>query len=234
MKPRAFAHASIPSHIPPETPSIDKMGRLVRLMMDEGVPLDLRYIILMNQGINLKAHWIKQSFQRLNECKNNFCERIDADHIKLKPEAIIPISKELDMILFQLSSILDFFSREIDILFKLGYGKHSSFNKIVNSCKKKNINDPLVIKLIELTKCDWYKYFRKMRNRITHRMPFNIQGRRGEIYLPLNPNDDEIISPTVEKYEIIETSKTWIYEILEVVDISTDEIGRRKIKTWDE
>ena len=76
--------------------------------------------------------------------------------------------------------------------------------------------------IVEFEKSDLYRYFRAMRNRITHRLPFVTRGvlslTKHMFLFPDDPNSDDVVLKTENDIDVLETCKDWVYKILNFVD----------------
>ena len=79
--------------------------------------------------------------------------------------------------------ILDFLAREVNIAFGLGIPlKGVGFNQVVSKCESVIPDDEITSLLCKFTSSDLHQYFRKMRNRITHRLPFVLKGMGNQFF----------------------------------------------------
>ena len=89
---------------------------------------------------------------------------------------------------------------------------------MVRECKKKIPEEQITKSLVSFSESELYKYFRGMRNRITHRLPFVIRGMNDQLFFPDEPNDDEVVPKTTKYIDVCVTIEKWINEILGFVD----------------
>lgn len=95
------------------------------------------------------------------------------------------------------------------------------FGKVVTKCNKVIPDELITKKLNECVITDWYAYFREMRNRITHRLPFVLRGMNDKIFFPDFPEKDEIQPSIKKQIDILETCQIWLNTILSLVDLAT-------------
>jgi hypothetical protein len=200
-----------------------------------------------------KVNRLKRDIHNLNSRKKNIEKVLLTDEATLntrlqtalrklkdvRPDLFFPAWREIDNLIFELGSILDFFSREINLAFNLEIPLRSvGFSKVVRTCEKKIPDERITETVTEFHNLELHKYFRKMRNRITHRLPFVIKGMNDQIYFPDNPNDDNIFPKTDLMIDIYQTCRDWLHEILEFVDTSSvlvfEMIAKMVIKDEDE
>jgi len=176
-------------------------------------------ILLLNNSIFLKAEFAKQSYRIIDECYSKYGELLEDGGYLVRPTEIFPAWREIDNLIFELGSILDFFSREINLAYNLGIKKNAvGFSRLVRKCKETIPNEPITQSLVNFSESKLHTYFRGLRNRITHRLPFVFRGMNDQIFLPDNPNDDDVIPKTKKQIDVGETCRRWLYEILEFVD----------------
>ena len=86
------------------------------------------------------------------------------------------------------------------------------------SCKIKIPDEEITHLLRDFYDSDMHRYFRKMRNRLTHRLPFVWKGKENQFFYPDDPNNDDI-NPKVEmEIDILSTSEGWLFQILKFID----------------
>lgn len=193
-------------------------------------------IFHLNNSIFLKAEFAKTAFRTIQTCYERYGKEVEGGYI-VRPDLFFPAWREIDNLIFELGSILDFFAREINLAFDLEIPlRNVGFSKIVRTCRK-NIPDEKITKsLTEFYESEVHKYFREMRNRITHRLPFVLKGMNDQIYFPDDPDDDEVFPKTDLMIDIYQTCRDWLFGILEFVDNSSvlvlGKLG--KMATYDE
>jgi len=175
----------------------------------------------LNNSIFLKAEFAKTAFRIIEDCYEKYGKEVEGGYL-VRPDLFFPAWRELDNLIFELGSILDFFSREINLAFDLNIPLQSvGFFKVVKTCEKKIPDERITKTLTEFHNSELHKYFRKMRNRITHKLPIVLRGMNDQIYFPDNPNDDNIFPKTDLMIDIYQTCRDWLHEILEFVDTSS-------------
>ena len=107
----------------------------------------------------------------------------------------------------------------------LGYGQESSLYKVTEKMKEDHPDNSLTTLLQKFYDSAVQRYFRKMRNRITHRLPFDIRiAGAPRILFPDDPNSDDMYPSTDKKIEVITRCETWINGILSFLDNVTGEL----------
>lgn len=175
-------------------------------------------------GIVLKAEFAKESVLKIKEA----CEKIGTKGekgIKLQQDKIFVIIKELDLVLFELHSLLELLARILDYVFQFKICKKTTFAKVVNKIKKLESTDAMTQRIVSFYDSDSHQYFRKMRNRSTHRLPFTYSGTNLDAYLPDDPDEDDPVYSIKKKIELYPTVKQWLFEILALVDDVCEFIG---------
>lgn len=220
MKDRAFVLKIIIPHTEPKTRIISALQHATHSMLDGSViPESIERILLLNNAIFLKSEFAKQSLRIIQECYKKYGKLLEDGTYLVNPLEFFPALREIDNIIFELGSILDFFAREIDIAFKLGIDlMNVGFGRVVGQCKQDLHTEPITKALIEFSDTDSYKYFRGMRNRVMHRLPFVTQGTNDQIFFPDDPDSDDVIPSTENKIDVCETCNLWLHEILSFVD----------------
>ena len=211
-------------HTDPKTPFINFINNSQITTSDKSkIPEKFKLVLLLNKGIFLKCEFAKISLRIIETCHKDYFKLTDNTHAELRPMRFFPALREIDSLIFELSSILDFFAREINILFNLGIDfRNVTFSKVTKKCERKQISKPLTNALVNFEKSEFYQYFKGMRNRITHRLPFVTRGMislTGHMFFfPDYPESDDVNPKTENEIDVLSTCKNWVYEILEFVD----------------
>lgn len=221
------------SDLPPAIPVFHKMSSKIKAQLDQNaVPKRYERLYDIHGSVGLKAIFIKESLKKIKYHKQNFGPFTNGHQITFKGVEVPNLVKEIDSLIFELSSMLDFFSRELDLILDPWFGKDSAIWKIYKKCIKECSHDPLAKRLIDVVQSDWYPYFRKMRNRITHRLPITISTYGSEAYFPDNPSSDDLFPGTSKRFSLIGTCERWVNDVLDYINDSTKEIGRRVFSDW--
>lgn len=175
-------------------------------------------IFHLNNSIFIKAEFAKTAFRIIETCYSKYGTKVEGGYM-IKPDLFFPAWREVDNLIFELGSILDFFAREINILYKLDIPLRSvSFSRVVEKCESQRSDEKITTTLTGFHNSELHKYFREMRNRVTHRLPFVLKGMNNQIYFPDDPNDDEVSPKTDAKIDIYHTCRDWLYGILDFID----------------
>lgn len=173
----------------------------------------------INNGIFMKTEYAKTSLAIIKNCYSKYGRDLEDGNVAINFLEIFPALREFDNILFELGSILDFIARSVNISHKLGLSPiRVKFSSVVHRLKTQHQNSDISNHFQAFSDSDTHIYFRKMRNRVTHRLPFETRGIGRRLYFPDNPLS-ETSEPQLEgKYEVLETCTKWINEILPFVD----------------
>jgi hypothetical protein len=218
-----FFNVKIP-HTDPKTPFINFItNSQISTSGGSEIPEKTRLVLFLNKAIFLKCEFAKKSLRIIESCHKEYFRLIDNTRVNLRPMRFFPALREIDSLIFELSSILDFFGREINILYTLGIDlRKVDFSNVTKKCQKKLPNEPITKALVKFEKTDSYHYFKEMRNRITHRLPFVTRGVASltghRFFFPDDPENDDINPKTENEIDVLTTCKNWVYEILEFVD----------------
>ena len=207
-------------HTEPKTPFIVGFLNSSGVMIDGSeIPEEILKVQLINRAIFFKSEFAKESFRIIEKCYQKYGKKLDDGFISVDPRAFHPAIKEIDTLLFELSSILDFLAREINYAFRLRvHFKNISFTRVVNSLKRKHPDLQITKNVVEFSDSETQQYFRKMRNMVTHRLPFQIVGRGVRVFFPDDPESDVSRPSTKMGIDVYETCRTWLYEILDFID----------------
>lgn len=173
---------------------------------------------MLNNSLFLKAEFAKEAYFYIKNAYSQYGQPSGEGYM-VRPDIMIQVWREFDNLIFELGSILDFLCGEINMAFDLGLKPHQiGFNKVVRACNQKKPEVEITRRLVDFQKSDLQSYFRRMRNRITHRLPVLYQGMNDQLFFPDDPFDDDISPKTDEQIDVLETCTNWIYGILEFVD----------------
>jgi hypothetical protein len=190
----------------------------IKLAGDEKTRENAEKLFMFNNSIFTKAEFAKSAYRTIKFCYENYAVPI-AEGYGIRPELMVPAMKEVDSLIFELGTILDFLAREVNIAYGLGISrKDVGFKQVVTRCKSVIPEDEITSLLCEFSSSDLHQYFRQMRNRITHRLPFLLKGMDDQFFLPDDPESDTVEPRTDLKIDLLETCEKWLFEILEFVD----------------
>lgn len=206
------------SHTNPKTPFINFITHANFEPNKDELPEKRKRVLLLNKGIFLKSEFAKASFRIIKKCYKEY-STLDDEGFKIRPIKFFPALREIDALIFELSSILDFFAREINTLLDLSIPlKKVNFSNMVSVCRKKYPNEQITIELNNFFNSESHRYFRGMRNRITHRLPFVTKGKLDQIFFPDDPDSDDVDPLTEKNIDVLKACKKWLHDILLFVD----------------
>lgn len=144
-----------------------------------------------------------------------------------------------DLFVFELFSVLDFLSREINIVMELDLPEKSiGIWNVKQKLMGMHSDDPIAQELNILFREKWFQYFRKMRNRITHRLGIFLffTADTLETYLPDQPFQDiqDILEDDScdQKREVIEHCQCWLLHMFKFVEKISELMGKKIFKDW--
>jgi len=204
--------------IPHTEPIMPILHATITLSGDETTRENAEKLFLFNNSIFIKSEFAKSSYRTIKYAYENYAIPI-GDGYGIRPELMVPAMKEVDCLIFELGSILDFLAREVNIAFGLGIPlKSVGFKQVATQCESIYPDDEITSLFCGFASSDLHQYFREMRNRITHRLPFVLKGVDDQFFLPDDPESDEVEQKTDSKIDLLETCEKWLFEILEFVD----------------
>lgn len=207
-------------HTEPKTPFIVGVQSGFHQMISGGpIPMEILRIQLINRAIFLKSEFAKESFRIIEECYQKYARVLKDGKFLVKPWLFYPALKQIDLLLFELGSILDFFAREINQAYSLRIRlRNVTFSRVVKVLKKKHDDLPITEAVLEFDDSELHNYFRKMRNMITHRLPYQTLGQNTQLFFPDDPDSDEVTPKIENKIDVYETCRMWLNQILTFVD----------------
>lgn len=192
---------------------------------------------MLNNSLFVKSEFAKTAYYIIKNSYEQYARPI-GEMYKVNPQIMYPALREINNLIFELGSILDFLSWEMNIAYDLGLKRHEvGFNRLISVCEKKIPDEEVTDKICKFAKSELHQYFRKMRNRLTHRLPFVVKGMNDQLFFPDNPYDEDISPKTDNQIDILERCNEWIYGIIGFVDMITllifQEIAKFDYKTKD-
>jgi len=213
-------------HTEPKTPVIVALLLGTHTMKKGGeIPESIHRVRLLNSAIFMKAEIAKSSYRTIEKHYSKYVNVLEDGRFAIRPLDFLPAMKEIDLLIFELGSILDFFAREINFAYKLGIKiKYISFGRLIHELRNHRTDLPITKHILDFADSDTHSYFRKMRNMVTHRLPFRFKGSDTRLFFPDDPDSDEVYPTTDLMIDVCKTCKKWLYEILFFVDQTSIEI----------
>jgi len=173
----------------------------------------------INNGVFMKTEYAKTSLKIIEDCYTKYGIDLEDGNVYVNFNEIFPALREFDNILFELGSILDFISRAVNISHKLGLSPGKvQFSTVVKELHNQHPKSDISNHFQTFSRSDTHAYFRKMRNRVTHRLPYETRGRGRRLYFPDDPLSEDSEPQIENEHDVLETCKKWINEILPFVD----------------
>lgn len=229
----------------PQTPNFRKMSVMLGKTSTK-IPIDEKTIILKHGAVGIKMCFVCDLMEKLQMLS----DKIKAWHngkgiVYTKKKEFYDFIFNLDIYIFELYSILDYFALELGDILKLKKKKKRKMVDIEYFTDLKKAHgfgqNTLVIKqkAQNLENQPWFKYFHDMRNRIAHRLPISLGGL---ISLPLHDKyiefpffPDEPKNPNVtyiKKLVPLTNCKKWLNGIFSFVDDVCADLGRELFGTF--
>jgi len=150
----------------------------------------------------------------------------------------------LQIFLFELYSILDYFAAEMALILKLKKRKkrktvfidpeRTSLTEVRQAINFKN---KVERKIEDLEKKPWFKYFHTMRNRVTHKLPISLGALvivgENTIEFPFLPDEPLERKPTFyEKRNPLTGCEKWLEGVFAFVDDVSCDLGKELFDTF--
>jgi len=221
--------------LPPKLPQHVKVSEKLRAGEEFKKVVNRDLFILVHGSLGIKIQIVKTSMERLRQIADRMGPKIvDEKTIALNPREFPNFLKELDIFLFELYSVFDFFSREVDLVLGPWLNERSDFGRIKKELEIKMPQDEITKRTVQLWESDWFDYFRKLRNRITHRfgvvLSSFIYPSSTILYLPDSPNTYP--SKIDKKLEVMPNCQLWLENSLSFMNEITGLLGARVFKNW--
>jgi len=192
--------------------------------MMKGGPLSLkvRKLLFINNGIFIKAEFVKTSFRIIETCYHRWASKLPDGNIRINPALFYPALREIDNLILEQGTILDLFSRELNITcdLKIPFRK-IDFGNAVREITRIEAENELKKHILAFANSESYLYYKDIRNMIAHRLPFVTRGNDTKLYFPDDPNEDAIIPKMDREIDIYDTCKEWVHSFFSFLDKGT-------------
>ena len=238
----------IPFHIPrerkkgPQTPNFRKLSVLLRSKTPPKKTIDRESVMLQHGAVGTKMIFV---------CEYILCEleRLNGELKAWRDEGVVYIDPRkfydniftLDVYVFELYSIFDYIALEIGQILQLKkktrkngmvdieYFSDLSHRKLTHGKNFGQTTQVIQQKAKKLESQPWFKYFRKLRNRIVHRLPISfkalVYGESFEFpFLPDDPLDPN--SPSEKRLNPLKECQKWLKETFSFIDEISNDLGR--------
>lgn len=216
----------------PPTPNF---GKFSQMLNDKSLPkntFDLEKVDDQHGGVGMKMVFVSEvleTLQKLEQLGSKDKIFSDGTIIYMNKGVFFGIIFNLDIIVFELYSVLDYFAVELTQIFGLRVKKKNHLKEVEYFSELKNSKglDPRIAQKVDsLIKQEWFDYFHSLRNRVTHRLPINLGSlvreqdyKIASIEFPFLPdNPDEVMSPFERKLDPANEAKKWLEGIFSFID----------------
>jgi hypothetical protein len=195
-------------------------------------------MISKHGGVGIKMNFACDIFEKLEQLSDDVKAWRDGNSTFTKEKEYYNYIFNLDIFIFELYSILEYFALDMGEILKL---KKKLKNKTVeieyftDLHKALNLDPKIRQKVNVFERQSWFKYFHEMRNRITHRMPISLRalvyGKTIEFpFLPDDPLDPQSVS--LKKLDPLTECKKWLEGVFKFIDDICVDLGRELFDTF--
>lgn len=223
----------------PQTPNFRKMS----VMLDKTptkIRIDRNAVIRKHGAVGIKMCFVCDIIEKLQMLS----QKVEAWHdgkgvLYTKKREFYDFLFNLDIYVFELYSILDYFALELGHILKLQKkrkGKMVDIEYFTDLKRAQGFNQKTIIikrKVQILENHPWFKYLHDMRNRIVHRLPISLGGliplplHDKYIEFPFLPDKPKNYNTTyTRKLVPLVNCKKWLEGIFGFVDDVCADIGR--------
>jgi len=214
----------------PLTPNFSKVSQMLKATTTTSVAFDKEKVSDQHGGIGMKMSFVCDIFENIENLSKHenkvFYEEMT---LFMNKDVFFGLVFNLDILVFELYSILDYLAVELSEIFGLKIGKRGVLKAVESFMELKNaegLNPSMKQMADALIRQPWFDYFHRLRNRVTHRMPVNFlayaryeNGKIVKFEYPLLPdNPDRITSTSDLKLNLVSEPKKWIEGIFSFVD----------------
>jgi len=214
----------------PSTPNFDKVDHLLEIGTGASIVFPHDRVIDQHGGIGVKMSFVCDLLENIERLKKHearaFYQGMD---LYINVDVFFSLIENIDVYVFELYSILDYFAVELSEIFELKVerkGKEEQVEYFTGLIDAKNLQASIKAMVKTLVSQPWFDYFHRLRNRVTHRTLVDLPGlaryENGKIvdfqypFLPDNP--DEVSLTCSKKYDVVGESKKWLEGIFSFVN----------------
>lgn len=218
----------------PETPNFRKLFVMLREGKPVKIPIDRRSVMRKHGAVGIKMCFVCDIIEKLQELNSKVEAWRNGKFVYTKKRDFYDFIFNLDIYIFELYSVLDYFALEIGDILKLKKkGRMIDIEYFTDLKKAQGFNQNTLIikqKAQNLEDQIWYKYFHDVRNRIVHRLPINLMALlHGETiefpFLPDEPKNPNSLSK--KKLDPLTECKKWLERVFSFIDDVCGILGRQ-------
>lgn len=192
-------------------------------------------LLMISGSVGIKIQFAEKSLTKLRDIKNKMGPFYPSHgKIQLFAPVFRDFLKEFDSFIFELYSVLDVFSWEINMTLGpwIKDPRRIYFSRVKNELKSKLPNDEITLCVDQLWKADWFQYFHDIRTRITHRVGIDLTSITPgtEMYLPDEPYT--FPSTVSQRKEVLKEAGIWLDNLSSFIDEVTGLLGVRLFVNW--
>lgn len=217
----------------PRTPNFRKLSEMLQDKTPIKIPIDRNSVMYKHGAIGLKMNFVCDIIEELQRLSKSIKLMRKGNIISITQKEFYSFIFNLDIYIFELYSILDYFALEVGEISKL---KKKAGKKMVDieyfqDFKRAVGFSPIIKQKVDnFMKRDWFKYFHEMRRRVVHRLPINLWGLiYGDIVeFPFFPDEPlNIKSISKKKLAPLTECKKWLEEVFNFIDDICGDLGRK-------
>ena len=215
-------------------------------MLRSDIPLKVKSIDrdkIVNQhgGVGIKMISAYRILEALQQVNSHVKAWRNGEVVYITKQEFLDLIINLQIFLFELYAILDYFAAEMALILKLKKRKTvfidpewTSFTEVRQAI---NFKKKVEQKIKDLEKKPWFKYFHTMRNRVTHILPISLGALvivgENTIEFPFLPDEPLERKPTFyEKRNPLTECGKWLEGVFAFVDDVSCDLGEELFDTF--
>jgi hypothetical protein len=216
----------------PPTPKFGKFSHMLNNKSLSKGMFDLGKADDQHGGVGIKMAFVcevLETLQRIEQMENKNKIFSDGTTIYINQGVFYGTIFNLDIIVFELYSLLDYFAVELAQIFGLKVTRKGHLKDVEYFIELKDLeglNSRIAQKVDSLIKQEWFDYFHRLRNRVTHRLPISLGSvvrkqdyKIASIEFPFLPdNPDEVMSDFKRRLDPANEAKKWLEGIFNFID----------------
>lgn len=222
----------------PKTPNFRKLSTMLHGNTPTKIPINRKDTVLKHGGVGIKMQFVCDIFEKVQTISGEIKAWRNGTVVYITKKEFYDFIFNLDIYIFELYSILDYFALEMEEILKL---RKKEKNRIVaikyftDLKKAVNLNPKMKQKVNIFVKQPWFKYFHKMRNRITHRLPISLRALLygKTIEFPFLP-DEPLIPQSVSQRKLVPLTECekWLKGVFNFIDNMCSDLGKEMFATF--
>jgi hypothetical protein len=216
----------------PKTPNFRKLSKMLRSDTPTKIPIYRENVILKHGGVGIKMIFVCDILEKLQHLSGEVEAWRDGNVVYAKKKEFYDLIFNLDIYIFELYSLLDYFALEIAEILRLRKkekNKMAPIKYFTDLKKAINLSQKMKQKVNVFEKSPWFEYFHEMRIRVVHRLPISLRALSygKTIEFPFFPDDPlEPKSTSQDRFDPLIECEKWLEGVFNFIDDICGDLGK--------